>query len=252
MKTISDFFKGLRSIFLVFLALVLVAAMVGVDLKLLIGLTIIFAIASKFKGYFGTILRTILFIAIGYAFFSYLFPKANSDKGAVLAKIDITLSKVIGDKTAVQAEYIKSAWRDSASRSFLREYNGLLREGKVQEADSILKNFQDRWRGYKASTAEEKKTEPDVSAIGAVKTGSDNVRDYPVGEHTLDIKNGEESGWCDIKGCNYTFLKGEACRFIVTYKDGTTANSWEPGSWPNKFCFKVKSLSDEKPVLKVI
>lgn len=256
MKTIFDFFKGLGRIFLVFLALVVLAAMVGISLKLLAGLAIIFAISSKLKGFFGIFLRATLFIVIGYAFFSYFFPKANSNKGIIFAKIDLTLSKAISDKATVQAEYIKATWRDSASRSFLLKYDSLLRKGKVQEADSVLKEFQNKWGDHKAPAtagpAEEKKTEQIVSATGAVKTESENIKEYPVGEYTLDIKNGEESGWCHIKGCNYTFLQGQTCRFMVTYRDGAIANSWEPGSWPNKFCFKVKSLSDEKPVLKVI
>lgn len=76
---------------------------------------------------------------------------------------------------------------------------------------------------------------------------------FLVGEHTLALKNGQESDWCSIQECHaYTFLSGNSCRFILTYEDGTTAESWGSTAWPGKYKFKVKNLSAETPVLKVI
>lgn len=88
------------------------------------------------------------------------------------------------------------------------------------------------------------KTSVSVSKVGGI---------FRVGEHSLALKMGEESDWCIIQSCHaYMFLENSALRVSLTFEDGSTVNSWELKKWPDKFKFKVKNLSYESPVLKVI
>jgi len=76
---------------------------------------------------------------------------------------------------------------------------------------------------------------------------------YTVGEHQLALKNGEESDWCTIQPCHaYGFVKNPKTKVTLIYEDGTTANSWGLRKWPDKYKFKVKNLSNEMPVLRVV
>ena len=70
------------------------------------------------------------------------------------------------------------------------------------------------------------------------------------GVYLIDLKEGEIGHWNSIPyGCTYNFDRGQKVRFTLIYRDGSVANSWEPGNWPSKYEFKIKNLHNEKPVL---
>ncbi len=81
----------------------------------------------------------------------------------------------------------------------------------------------------------------------------ESVTEYwQAGEYPLNLADGEESGWLKISGqcLSYTFTNRKAT-FILTYKDGTIAHSWDGKPWPGKYTFKVKNLSKEQMSLKL-
>ena len=76
---------------------------------------------------------------------------------------------------------------------------------------------------------------------------------FSVGDHVLPLQKGQESDWCAIQdGRAYTFLNNNAIRITLTFEDGSSVNSWEISKWPDKYRFKVKNLTNDFPVLRVI
>lgn len=66
------------------------------------------------------------------------------------------------------------------------------------------------------------------------------------GTYPINLAEGQESKWIKIgPRRNYSFSNNKAT-FILKFRDGTIANSWDPGQWPDKFEFKVYNLSREQ------
>lgn len=261
-KKILEFCSKIWQTIFFAVALLLIFYYFKISLKYLPILILISAISElklfpEMKNFFRLILKiSLTLIIVGIIINSY-FPRVKSGLGLAVASIDQKFSSNI-DKTDV---FAKDTWeneRAEASKSFLRYYSFLLSKGKTKEAADTLTKFQRCW------DMEIVKSEIDIKSIkpkNQVKKPITRVKIthekigglYTVGEHVLNLKKGEESDWCTIQPCHaYTFLRGTVCRFILTYEDETTAESWGITGWPGKYKFKVKNLSDEMPILKVL
>lgn len=262
LKKILEFCSKIWQTIFLATALLLIFYYFGINLKYLPILILISAISElklfpEMKNFFRLILRiSLALIIVGIIINSY-FPRVKSGLGLVIVSIDQKFSSNV-DKTDV---FAKDTWeneRAEASKSFLRYYSFLLSKGKTKEAADTLTKFQRCWDMEIAkSEIDIKSIEPKnqvKNPIAHSKIANQKVGGlYTVGEHVLNLKNGEESDWCIIQPCHaYTFLRGTTCRFILIYEDGTTAESWGTTGWPGKYKFKVKSLNDEMPILKIL
>jgi len=262
LKKILEFCSKIWHTIFFAIALLLIFYYFEISLKYLPVLIIISAISElklfpEMEKFFRLILKiSCALIIVGLIINSY-FPRVKSELGLVVASVDQKFSSTI-DKTDV---FAKDTWeneRAEASKSFLRYYSFLLSKGKTKEAADTLTKFQRCWdMEIVKSGINIKSIEPKnqiKNTITRTKITHEKVGGlYTVGEYVLNLKNGEESDWCTIQPCHaYSFVKSPTAKVTLIYEDGTTANSWDSGKWPDKYKFRVKNLSDEMPILIVL
>lgn len=266
MKKIVDFFIARKRELALFILIVIAAALSGINLGLLLVIILFFGglgvIGKSNPERLLHILEAIIVIVAISSYFVAKFPRSNSKVPYARAALDQNFSSAMPDRTQVEATDLWDTSKDSQREKFLAEYRQTLKAGDTKKAYELLEKFQSKWdmkevaasmKAMKDSIAGSKEasfnnpTQPnktDTEKVGGI---------FPIGEYTLALKQGEESDWCTIENCRaYSFSKSATARVTLTYEDGTMANSWDPGKWPNKYKFKVRNLNKEMPVLQVM
>lgn len=261
MKNIADFFKSLGAGFLAIVAVAIIAALAGVNFRLLMALVIIFAIAKLFKGPLGSVLRVIPILLLVFALFTAYFPLSKNKIKVTIADADITISSHMSDKLATQVDYIRLRHRDTASAKFLRVYDSLLNVDDIKGAEIAYQEFKKKWNikgkdRFESSKDKEIVSDSSASQVSNGKHVYDPTLNRAIrcdhGYYTLDLKINEESEWIQIPcGRAYDF-EPKDCSFSLYYSDGTVVNSWDGVRWPSKPIFKIKNWTDTPVTLKVI
>ena len=213
-------------------------------------------------------LTVIIFVLI-YNGVTSFFPLSSGKIFYANKNADMYLSKKIADSIKTKEKDIFENYKDKILDGKLVEYEKLLDNNEPEKAAKIMAQLRDKWDYDKITERieAEKKRISDSIALTKVReqglpqnnsaTVSQNIFGkvgglYKVGSHLMPMKNGEISDWCTIEDChNYGFTKGSS-RFSLIYQDGSRANSWEPGKWPDKKVFRIMKLNDGMIQLNVI
>ena len=66
------------------------------------------------------------------------------------------------------------------------------------------------------------------------------------GTYPVNLAEGQESNWIKVGPRRSFSFSNQKATFILKFRDGTIANSWDRGPWPDKYEFKVLNLSREQ------
>jgi len=256
----KNLFINIGASVMVALGLILLKIFTGISIWFMVGIVLFFTVVQYFwtggkispKSPGLAVLLAFLFIsALGFSYWEAHYPLSYQKIVVAKARVDLTVSDLFGDKTKTKAEYMWEFQKDENGKPFLDYYNKLLAAGKTKEAYDTLSKFTKAWDMSLLEDGEEDADDSEVEK--KVSDPEEQITEYwEPGEYPLYLADGQESGWLKITGqcMSYSFV-GSKSTFILTYKDGTIAHSWDGKPWPGKFLFKVKNLSREPVVLKV-
>jgi len=66
------------------------------------------------------------------------------------------------------------------------------------------------------------------------------------GTYPINLAEGQESNWIKVGPRRCFSFTNQKATFILKYRDGTIANSWDKGPWPDKYEFRIYNLSREQ------
>lgn len=256
-----EFFGGIWQAICLMIALLLVWYLAGISIKYTLPVIVLFFALSEFANIpkarktLALTLKILVATVLLVSLVTVSFPRVNEKMIVTKALIDQKISHIMGDEVDANAKDRWEVKRDAASKTFFRYYESLLAKGKTQEAADTLAGFKKAWDVKKLQS--QTTPPPEISVPVAPPQQQSNTSlssptKIDVGNHLLNLKTGEETGWLQIP-CNqaYDFDPKEGT-FTVYYSDGTVVNSWDGVKWPAKPILRVKNRSEVPITLKVM
>jgi len=207
-----DFLKNRMGELALLFALVLVSIYTGVRLGLLLGLVLTFAlivyarrseIGKKVAPWLQGVLVVVFLISVIDAY----LPRTKNKKDIVIARIDQTVSGLMGDLTETQARDMWDIRKDEKGQKFLCYYDSLLSQSRPQEARDTLNGFLKAWdldrKEHQSGPGQSLATVQSQPQITPSIGGTDEpIVLYP-GTHHFSLKAGQETPKFSFPDCGY-------------------------------------------------
>ncbi len=247
---------------LITLGLILLKIFTGISIWLMVGIVLFFTVVRYLwtggiitaqSRTLASVLAFLFLSALGFSYWQANYPLSYQKIVVLKGRADLKASELMGDRTKTLAEYMWEFRKDENGKKFLTYYDSLLAKGDTKNAFDTMTKFTEAWDLSLLEKNRKAENSQVIPERRAPDSQDNSLTEYwKAGEYPLNLTDGQESGWLKISGqcLSYTFTNSRAT-FILTYKDGTIAHSWDGKPWPGKFIFKVKNLSREPISLKL-
>jgi len=206
-----DFLKNRMGELALLFALVLVSIYTGVRLGLLLGLVLTFALIiyarrSEIGKKVAPWLQGVLVIVFLISIIDAYLPRTKNKKDIAIARVDQTVSDLMGDLTETQARDMWDIRKDEKGQKFLLYYDYLLSQSRPQEARDTLNRFLKAWdldRKEQRLSNRDPAQVQSQSQLAPSTGGTVNGAVLYPGTHRFTLKAGQETPKFSFPDCGY-------------------------------------------------
>ncbi len=163
----------------------------------------------------------LLLIALGNAAINKTLPRTASKKVPVWAFVDQTFSKGAPSETKVRAQDIFDQNYKDASEKVLQQFEVLVKQGKIEEADKLIRDFESKWT-FKPYQKEGASGNYNTSQNQSSASSSSVSPDSP------GVEMANTQNLTLYKGSWYVDVKGVSNNIVIKTKPGRKAYTIEP------------------------